>query len=307
MRDSISIIVPVYNVEKYLEKCIDSILNQSYQNLEIILIDDGSTDNSGSICDEYKKKDKRVQVIHQKNQGQSSARNAGLNIAKGSYIGFVDSDDYVEPDYLEQLLNNFKKYNTVPICGFIYHDEVNHCKPVKYSWSGGEEKVSLGDAFKLNAELYLTALWNKLFDMQIIEKFYIRFDENLSMGEDLRFSVEYFEKSDTEFVYAFSAHLYHYTKLSENTLMSDFARGNAEDGIKSLKMIYDLAVKYNSDAELEYNKAVKNLKDNYIYFLVRDKKYSWKQQLKKIRGFSEKYTLLTFFVDKLKAVREKFV
>ena len=80
------------------------------------------------------------------------------------------------------------------------------------------------------------------------------------MGEDLRFSVEYFEKSDTEFVYAFSAHLYHYTKLSENTLMSDFARGNAEDGIKSLKMIYDLAVKYNSDAELEYNKAVKNLK-----------------------------------------------
>ena len=72
-------------------------------------------------------------------------------------------------------------------------------------------------------------------------------------------------------------------------------------------MIYDLAVKYNSDAELEYNKAVKNLKDNYIYFLVRDKKYSWKQQLKKIRGFSKKYTLLTFFVDKLKAVREKFV
>lgn len=195
----------------------------------------------------------------------------------------------------------------MPICEFIYHDEVNHCKPVKYSWSGGEEKVSLGDAFKLNAELYLTALWNKLFDMQIIEKFYIRFDENLSMGEDLRFSVEYFEKSDTEFVYAFSAHLYHYTKLSENTLMSDFARGNAEDGIKSLKMIYDLAVKYNSDAELEYNKAVKNLKNNYIYFLVRDKKYSWKQQLKKIREFSEKYTLLTFFVDKLKAVREKFV
>lgn len=91
----------------------------------------------------------------------------------------------------------------MPICGFIYHDEVNHCKPVKYSWSGGEEKVSLGDAFKLNAELYLTALWNKLFDMQIIEKFNVRFDENLSMGEDLRFSVEYFEKSDTEFVYAF--------------------------------------------------------------------------------------------------------
>ena len=106
MRDSISIIVPVYNVEKYLEKCIDSILNQSYQNLEIILIDDGSTDNSGSICDEYKKKDQRVQVIHQKNQGQSSARNAGLNIAKGSYIGFVDSDDWIEQNMYEKLYKN---------------------------------------------------------------------------------------------------------------------------------------------------------------------------------------------------------
>ena len=306
--DKISIFVAVYNAEKTLKKCVDSLIGQTLKNTEIILVNDCSKDNSSSICKQYESEYSNVIAIDNPyNVGVSATRNNGIEKAKGDYICFVDSDDYVEPDYLEQLLNNFKKYNTVPICGFIYHDEVNHCKPVKYSWSGGEEKVSLGDAFKLNAELYLTALWNKLFDMQIIEKFYIRFDENLSMGEDLRFSVEYFEKSDTEFVYAFSAHLYHYTKLSENTLMSDFARGNAEDGIKSLKMIYDLAVKYNSDAELEYNKAVKNLKDNYIYFLVRDKKYSWKQQLKKIRGFSEKYTLLTFFVDKLKAVREKFV
>ena len=251
--DKISIVVAVYNAEKTLKKCVDSLIGQTLKNTEIILVNDCSKDNSSSICKQYESEYSNVIAIDNPyNVGVSATRNNGIEKAKGDYICFVDSDDYVEPDYLEQLLNNFKKYNTVPICGFIYHDEVNHCKPVKYSWSGGEEKVSLGDAFKLNAELYLTALWNKLFDMQIIEKFNVRFDENLSMGEDLRFSVEYFEKSDTEFVYAFSAHLYHYTKLSENTLMSDFARGNAEDAVKRLQMIKNVALKYNKRANENY-------------------------------------------------------
>ncbi len=101
--DLISIIVPVYNVEKYIRKCIDSILNQTYINLEIILIDDGSLDNSGKICDEYAKNDKRIIVIHKKNGGLSEARNTGLDIAKGKYVCFIDSDDYVEKDYVEFL------------------------------------------------------------------------------------------------------------------------------------------------------------------------------------------------------------
>ena len=111
-KDLISVIVPVYKVEKYLEKCIESIIKQTYTNLQIILVDDGSPDNCGKICDEYAKKDSRIEVIHKINGGLSDARNVGINRANGRYIGFVDSDDYVEPDYLEQLLNNFKKYNT---------------------------------------------------------------------------------------------------------------------------------------------------------------------------------------------------
>ena len=94
----ISIIVPVYNVERYLVKCLDSIVNQTYQNLQIILIEDGSSDNSGKICDDYSKKDQRISVIHKRNEGLSAARNEGLDIAEGEYIGFVDSDDYIEPD-----------------------------------------------------------------------------------------------------------------------------------------------------------------------------------------------------------------
>lgn len=101
----ISVIVPVYNVEQYLERCVDSILAQTYSNLELILVDDGAKDSSGVICDAYAQKDTRVRVIHKENGGLSSARNAGIDIAQGEYISFVDSDDWIEPDALENLLN----------------------------------------------------------------------------------------------------------------------------------------------------------------------------------------------------------
>ena len=99
----ISIIVPVYNVEKYVAECIESIIKQTYQNLEILLIDDGSTDNSGKICDKYAEKDKRIKIIHKENGGVSSARNLGLDLAQGEYIAFIDSDDFVSNKYIESL------------------------------------------------------------------------------------------------------------------------------------------------------------------------------------------------------------
>lgn len=101
----ISVIVPIYKVESYLNRCIDSIINQTYKNLEIILVDDGSPDRCGEICDNYAKLDSRIRVIHKINGGLSSARNAGLKIAKGDYIGFVDSDDYIKTDMYENLIN----------------------------------------------------------------------------------------------------------------------------------------------------------------------------------------------------------
>ena len=107
----ISIIVPVYNVEKYIRRCINSILNQTYQYLEIILVDDGSTDNSGLICDKYAHMDNRITVIHKKNGGLSSARNTGIDIAKGAYIGFIDSDDWIAPETYEVLYRNLVHYD----------------------------------------------------------------------------------------------------------------------------------------------------------------------------------------------------
>ena len=109
--DLISIVIPVYNVEKYLEKCIKSIINQTYKNLEIIIVDDGSPDNCPKMCDEFARKDKRIKVIHKENGGLSDARNAGINIAKGKYITFIDSDDYISNDYVEYMYNLIKIYN----------------------------------------------------------------------------------------------------------------------------------------------------------------------------------------------------
>ena len=117
MEDLITIVVPVYKVEKYIDRCVTSILNQTYKNLQIILVDDGSPDNCGKICDEYAKKDNRIEVIHKENGGLSDARNAGINIAKGKYIAFVDSDDYVSNDYIEYMYKILKKENAkISIC-----------------------------------------------------------------------------------------------------------------------------------------------------------------------------------------------
>ena len=107
----ISVVVPVYNTEKYLHKCIESILNQTFRNIEVILIDDGSVDGSGSICDEYKIKDERVKVFHQPNSGVSVARNKGIIESTGNYICFVDSDDYIDGDYFEKAMEYIYGYN----------------------------------------------------------------------------------------------------------------------------------------------------------------------------------------------------
>lgn len=126
MEELISVIVPVYNVEKYIDKCINSIINQTYKNLEIILVDDGSPDNCGNICDEYSKKDNRIIVIHKENGGVSSARNIGIKNAKGKWITFVDSDDWIENDYVEKLSKiGIQNKAEVVLCGYnrIYNND----------------------------------------------------------------------------------------------------------------------------------------------------------------------------------------
>lgn len=305
--DLISIVVAVYNAEQTLKKCIDSLLAQTYKNTEIILVNDCSTDGSLSVCKEYESTYENVIVVdNEKNSGVSFTRNQGIEASKGNYICFVDSDDYVETDYLEVLYNCYKKYNTVPICGFVFYDEVEKKPPVNYVWSNGDGLVSLGEAFKLYDEVYLGALWNKLFDNDKVKENNIKFDESLSMGEDLKFSVEYLQKTNTENVYALSNVLYHYTRLDSTTLMSKYAKNGIDGGLKSLRLIRDLAIKFNPNVDEIYNLEVERLKNNLIYFLIRDESFSKREKIEKIRefkpDFSGKYyrkNRLIFFKEKI--------
>lgn len=304
MMDKISIVVAVYNAEQTLRKCVDSLLNQTYKNIEIILVNDCSKDSSLDICKEYSKTyDNVIVVSNERNFGVSATRNNGIDNSAGEYICFVDSDDYVEPNYLEVLYSNYKKYNTVPICGFVYHDEYNLAKPVTYSWSGNEGLVSLGEAFKLKSELYLTALWNKLFDRRLIVDKNIKFDTDISVGEDLRFSIEYFDKNNISEVYVLKKPLYHYMKLSGNSLMSSFV-DDLDREKDSLNLIKKLAVKYNKNADAEYEKALEQVKTSMIYLIMRDKKFSNKEKFIRIKKINSKFTLIMFVKEKILILKE---
>ena len=125
MGNLVSIVIPIYNVEKYLNECVDSVIVQTYHDLEIILVDDGSTDNSGKLCDEYKKIDDRIKVIHQKNGGLSAARNTGMDSAIGEYLYFLDSDDYIEPQTVERLVDTIEqeKADIVLFDGYVVYTD----------------------------------------------------------------------------------------------------------------------------------------------------------------------------------------
>ena len=170
MNDLISVIVPVYNVKNYLEKCLDSIINQTYKNLEIILINDGSTDESLDICYMYEKKDNRIKVYNQENHGLSYTRNRGIELARGKYIGFVDSDDVISPFMYEFLYKAINEYNSkISICDFVRFSD-------KPTFNETYESISLTkiDAIKelmidkkianhAVDKLYLRELFNELF------------------------------------------------------------------------------------------------------------------------------------------------
>lgn len=190
----ISIVVPIYNVEKYLSRCIDSILNQTYRNLELILVDDESPDGCGNICDEYQKKDSRIRVIHQKNRGLSGARNAGIDIATGEYIGFVDSDDYIAPQMYESLLKlNIDNDAQIAICGRYYEFEDGR-RLIRYNEK--EETIVMTNIeaiTRMNSfSSFDMAAWDKLYKRELFEG--IRYPEG-KLSEDYFIIYKLFERA----------------------------------------------------------------------------------------------------------------
>lgn len=195
----ISIIVPVYNVDKYLYDCINSIVNQTYSNLEIILVDDGSTDKSAAICDEFSNKDSRIKVIHKKNQGVAIARNVGLDAAHGEYIGFVDSDDVIKVDMYEFLLNNLLDNDTdISICGIEKVDE--NLKTLSFM----NPDTSFNKVFSKNDAMD-SLCENRVINFSFVDKIFkrdlfknLRFRENI-LFEDMDLMYKIIDRADKIF------------------------------------------------------------------------------------------------------------
>lgn len=244
----VSIIVPVYNAEKYLKACVNSILNQSYTALEIILIDDGSTDDSGRICDEFAQEDNRVRVIHQVNSGVSKARNAGLDLIQGEFFSFVDGDDTIDVNFIRLMVDEMRN---------------NDVDLVRLSWYRGNIKKTYFAPFDRNGKFivcfenladlrWFANIWG-LFRSENLRN--IRFDEQLKYAEDNLFVFEYFMHSTKRRMLLSNKPFYHYTIVDNSaTNMDVFER------IKRSKMFIEKLEKLTFP---EIN--MKCLMDRYIY------------------------------------------
>ena len=304
--DKISIVVAVYNAEKHLKKCIDSLLNQTYNNFEIILVDDCSSDNSFMLCETYLLNDNIIVKRNSLNQGVSATRNRGIELATGKYICFVDSDDYVEPKYLEELYNSLNKYNSkLSICGCEYHNYVDKSSNY-FLWSKESlvEIVSLSKGFELSSALYLNALWNKLFSTKLIKDNNIKFDVNLSMGEDAKFTLEYIKINDIKDVVVISKPLYHYNRWNNDSLMSKYYQQANGDYSENLRLLYDVVKPLNNKADEIYNNSLINLKNNLKYSVIRSG-ISKSKKISAIRNLYPNYSELTYFIDNLSLLKEK--
>lgn len=230
----VSIIVPVYNIEDYIVECIQSIVNQTYTNLQIILVDDGAKDNSGIICDEWAAKDSRIEVIHKVNGGLSDARNAGLDKVKGEYIFFVDGDDYVLDDFIETIMNTANP--EVPFVGCSYYNLL----------SSGEktETVFINAEFNLKqfkqqilldgSKVHFISVWGVRYLTSYIKKYQLKFDIDAHAWEDTNFNIKYLSHCDRIMSMGIKGYVYRHI---EGSLIHQFYINKMEETINECKML----------------------------------------------------------------------
>lgn len=218
MKSKVSIIVPVYNAEKYISDTLDSILMQTYNSIEVILINDGSVDKSLTILQKYAEIDKRVKIIDKKNSGVSNTRNIGIDFATGEYICFVDSDDVLEPDYVSDMLEiAIQKQADLIVCGYALMDKRGKKRNLEINYKKGNIAENQS-AFRVLLEVGLgISIWNKLIKREILNKYNIRFTSEMSFDEDMFFSWELVAAS--KIIYFCEKNLYNYRLTSGSAIM----------------------------------------------------------------------------------------
>ena len=259
MNPKISLIMPVYNGEKYLEKSLSSIVNQTYTNIQIIIVNDGSTDNTIDLCENYARKDNRIVLINKENSGVSSARNEGLTLAEGEYIGFIDADDYIEPDMIERLtLNAVNNKADISMCGFFiertdgtFRNKVLIKDIIQYS--GVEAINNMLDRYEFHGYI-----WNKLFSKKIIKgERPISFYEDIYVYEDLLYCYECFINSDC---IVYDNQQYYHHIIHDNQTSAGYNKKKLTSLTAFEKIIDD--IEQNNDID------IKRFKTSYIQLVI---------------------------------------
>lgn len=283
MKPVVSIVIPVYNTQSYIERCVSSAMEQSIQDIEIIVVDDGSEDASGKICDHLATYDHRIKVIHKKNGGLSSARNAGMNMAKGKYLFFLDSDDWLEKDGMEQLAEIAENYKT---------DFVRY-KAIKSNWPGLPENApcdvepvrELKEGYynysKIVKEVYprlfatskltmgtIVGAWGALYNLEFLRHNQIWFKEDIRYSEDMVFSADVGRKCKS-FYYIEKAGIYHYF-YNPNSISKSFRAGRWDSARKSIRYLEEM---FSSSQNFDFRNELMYARWFLIFLGLNEKKY----------------------------------
>jgi glycosyltransferase involved in cell wall biosynthesis len=283
MGELISVIIPVYNVEKYLKRCIDSIINQTYRNLEIILIDDGSNDNSSNICDEYQNRDNRIIVIHKKNGGLSSARNQGMLAVKGDYVCFVDSDDWIDSNFIEYLYCAMKENNSQIVECLFKKTTCNNLNQSKLKYTDIKNKNFFGDECFIEfikGNIFKQTVWNKLYSFKLIQN--ISFEEG-RLHEDEFWTYQVFAKAKRVTYLNYIG--YYYFQRDESIMGSAFSEKNMDGFDARCRRLNYVRDNYAN----VYQSELFNFLISCIYFYTRIYENNFPSKQKYLMLVKEKY------------------
>lgn len=273
--NKISVIVPVYNASKSLKRCLNSISGQDYENIEVLLVNDGSNDDSGSICDEYSSLDRRFSVIHIENKGVSNARNIGIRYSNGHYITFVDADDYVSPNYLSYLSYTNTDFS---VCGCTILQEDRSAKEETFMISS-DKLSSLSDRDKINVILnhhLVRPVWGKLFKRSLIIENGILFDSSVRLGEDTLFVLSYLKYIQSAHLVEYSSYFYYRDSFKINKF-----HNHPDDFIFIYTKLHKLAEEFKVNGYIIDKLLVSNYKslaNNYFLVLYLSSTFTFNER-----------------------------
>lgn len=307
----LSVIVPVYNVEKYLSRCIDSILSQTFSNFELILVDDGSTDNSSKVCDEYAKIDDRVHVFHRENGGVSSARNWGLRQAIGEYVTFLDSDDAICKDTFRENINILLNNKNIDILQYPYSRITENNTEIEYRVESPITYLDKMDIFLnlvYNGPITWTS-WGKFYKKNIYK--FLCFHEGMCVNEDLYALVNIIAYINCMYISNLGRYLYYYR--NDSVCSGSYSPLKSLDYSRTKMLIFKTSLKYGVDAVPFWNDAVKSCIDSWSYYGPCDELKGFLKELRlftlgmKSKSRSNRMVRLSRIFTPLIAARIKFV